>query len=114
MVRVVLNTKEKDMKFGRVDIKQLDRAIEGDVRALEEAFYWGDTVQGHEYWGRQAMGRMPLDIEGLKKIRDAYLLREGVAPEEHPAEMAARLSIVITVKVGGISYTYDGRKTDVG
>lgn len=110
-----------DIKLMDVDIDELDRAIKGDPDGLVEAFCWRDSKQGTEYWTRQYDRKCPLDIEALKEIREAYYKSKGEqlpgdkAPktaEEHPAEMAARLNILIKVQVGDFYWTFDGRKTD--
>jgi hypothetical protein len=53
------------MEFGR---EYLQKAINGDRKALSKAFVWSKTPQGHDYWSSQYRGKAPIDVDALKEI----------------------------------------------
>lgn len=84
---------ERLKKVESIEIRDLDRAIGGDVGGLGNAFLWSSTEQGHGYWASRSRGEVklsPADFEYLKAIRAEHERRIGkkVPP---PSPHAARL-----------------------
>ena len=60
----------------RIDsFRYLEKAIMGDFRAIDMAFSWSQTPQGHVYWSDRYRGRVELsdiDIAQLKSWAKEY------------------------------------------
>lgn len=60
-----------------VNVEYLKRAIAGDRMALFNAFSWGDSPQGEDYWVDQYRGDNPLDIAALRAMLPKERMEAG-------------------------------------
>lgn len=73
-------------EYQRIDYSQrmIFLFLEGNIKAINYAFYWGHTPQGNDYWYSIYLGRAQIAEEGLSYLR--WLTREPCGPDfkKHP------------------------------
>jgi hypothetical protein len=53
-------------------VDAFEKLLSGDMDALLEAFEWGRTRQGHEYWSNIFSGRAELDDQATESLIEIY------------------------------------------